>query len=583
MYTGCFFYTRTSQNKTLKMTLKHLGLLLAVVLSLIGCVKDKITIDENTIIPGLTPSLAVPLGQANLTLEEADDLANSDVISYNSATGYYEYILDREIFNYPANRLLAFDAQDISDSYELDQFTIDLINLGSAGDVILAPPVVLNLELDVNQGELLDSIMITEGTMELTLSSTIKHDFTFSIDIPSLKLNGSIYTNSFVLDYNGSVPASQSVNLDLTGYTMDLTGDGTMDNLIIINAPQILITHSGETVAMGENILAEMNFDVTNFNSVWGYFGQYTEIIDVDSNDVNFFDDLNGGDVYFSDPRIELSIINTAGVDMEVYFSSIIAPSSGSTVTLSGSDLSEIPIITAAANPGDSTITLHTIDNNGTSPSLSAAIDADPDYFIYTASGTTNPNGVAANFLLDTSFVQCNAQIILPAFGYADNFTITDTIDADINDLIQDASSSGDVITYEDIENVLVRLFMRNGLPVQAGVKAYFTDSNYVVVDSVFMTNDYQFIVEPGLVDFSLPPTDPDFGRVYSATEAITDISFTGVQIQHLIDNNATRMILQAIGITSSANTQEEIKFYPNDFVEVKVSAKVDLNLDLSE
>jgi len=396
-----------------------------------------------------------------------------------------------------------------------------------------------------------------------------------------LKNDGVPFSTSFNLTYTGTVPFSYPLNINIDGFVLDLT-DGASPNQIQANA-QIILSHTGTSTGNADALTGTLDLEINEFQSVWGYLGQYTQILTIDSNDVNFFDDLDGGVLHLADPRIELYVENTAGLDVEVDFTSIIAPGSGGEVILGGPHLSDIPIVTGASAPGDTSITFHTIDNSGTNPTLSDAIDADPSFFIYNASGSTNPDGFTQNFLLDTSRVWSYANIILPAFGYGDNFTLSDTIDADIEEIILDANSSGDVVTYEDVESFLVRLNIENGLPVQAGIKAYFADSNFVVIDSVFMQNDYQYIIDAGIVDFSLSPSDPDYGRVQQATESFTDISFTQTQIQNLIDNHATKMILQGIGFTADGSNQEVIKFFPEDEIRVKVSAKIDFNFDLSE
>ncbi len=578
---GVFFIPELHFIKLPYMTLNKIVLGLVLLLSLQSCIKDRITIDENTVIPGLTPSLAIPIADAHLTLQEADNLADSDELAYNVNTGYYEYVLNRELFNYPAGKLLEIQEQDLTDSYPIDDASITGLNNGVVGDVFGLPSIAFDLNLNLSHGEVMDSIIIQEGQMALSVSSTIKHNFLFFLSIPSLKKNNIAFADTFNLNYPGSSPFNHDINLDLNGYTLDLT-NGTIDNNVKV-VTQIFVTNTGETVISGDELTTNMLLDISAFESAWGYFGQYTQIIDIDSNDVNIFNDLNGGTLYLSEPRIELFMKNTAGLDFDVEFESIVIPNNGSQIVIGGSQLTDIPTIEGASIPGEMTTTIHQIDNSGTSPSLSVALGTDPDFFIYTASGTTNPNGVSDNFLLDSSYVKCDAKIILPAFGYADNFTITDTVDADIEDLINEASSQGDVITYEDVEALTIRLVIQNGLPVRAGVKAYFVDSNHVVIDSVFMQNDYQFILEPGYVDFSLATNDPNYGRVQSPTESVTDISFTGVQIQNLIDNHVTKMIIRAIGLTSEADQQQEIKFYPDDEVGIKVSAKVDFNLDLTD
>ncbi|NNE55815.1 MAG: hypothetical protein HKN32_07340, partial [Flavobacteriales bacterium] len=86
----------------------------------------------------------------------------------------------------------------------------------------------------------------------------------------------------------------------------------------------------------------------------------------------------------------------------------------------------------------------------------------------------------------------------------------------------------------------------------------------------------------PGEIDFTLPESDPNFGKVLSPTRKITDITLTGKQVSDLVDLGAKKIIYRSRGNTSSA-PEEVVKFFPEYTLDIKLSAKVDTNINLNE
>jgi hypothetical protein len=222
--------------------------------------------------------------------------------------------------------------------------------------------------------------------------------------------------------------------------------------------------------------------------------------------------------------------------------------------------------------------TYHTITSNGTIPTLSAVLDEGPFELIYTSDILINPNGPQQNWVLDSSYLSCTAELILPFYCYADNFTVSDTLDLVFEDILG-ADDEG-ALDWNDVKKMQLRLIADNGLPVEMFGQVYFTDSLYNIIDSLYLDPENAFLAS-GYIDFSLPETHPDHGRVLEKRRTIRDSELTGQRIQHMIAEEARKVILKARSNTAGAAGQELVRFYPEYELKLKLSAKLDTQIDL--
>ncbi len=544
-----------------------------------GCVKKKIELDKVEA-PVLDPSFAAPLGQVNLTMSDIEQQVDEDDFVYNQADNAFELIYPDRLFEFGINDMLSIPTQTFSYGFGMPGGSQGTFTGGGVGTQVTFNDQNDFVYSSFTNGELLDSVIIANGQLTIDLSSDFSHSGTVTISIPSLTNGGVPYQTTLNLNYGGSVPVTDNAIVDISGYTLDLTKGGITDNTVEV-AYSATMTNSGAGVSGGEQLNFTFGLSINQFSSVWGYFGQYVNILDQDTSYISLFEDIQDGILHFADPRVELFIYNTAGIEVHTDFNAVWAPDNSVTVNLGGSGLTSIPNIVAAPSPGNVGVTTHIISNANTVPTLTDLLDEGPSNVVYSAVATTNPNGVTQNFLLDTSKVWCDGRIILPFYGYADNFTLVDTTDADIEEMLGIDSSSN--ISVEDVEQVLVRLIVDNGLPTEAGVQLYFADTNGVIIDSLFQQVGYENIFEPGLVNFNLPVSDPNYGKVYESTRKITDIVITQDLLQKLLDNESKKIIYKGIGYTSGAGSQLDVKIFPEYTIGIKVSAKVDLMVDLNQ
>lgn len=565
------------------MSLKSSGYVLLLAILLQACVKEKVAINEDTIVPNLNPSLAIPIAEVNMTVEEAYDLNEDDNIQYNSDLEYYEYHLSKSLFYFSANEILDIEPQSLQETYQLDAGTQAIINAAPVGDVVIANPINLEYEYVSSFGALMDSILVEQGQMQLTINNSYRQDMVLILEIPGVTLNGVSLKDTIEIDYNGVVPISVTRSYNLDENVIDMTNNGTTSNFLEIIG-QSIVTTTGETVAATDNITGTLNFAIQNFHSAFGYFGQYSGLLDATSTDIELFDLQDGGELFIAAPRIDVTIENSSGVDVEVNIDDITTTGNGGTTVYTGPDLSNIPLVEGADVIGDIIFTTHTINNNGVTPPLSSLIEDDPEEILFNSSGITNPDGPTDNFILSDSYISGYSEVVLPFFGYAHNFTATDTVELDVNELIDDAfDNPNEVVTDEDVEQITIRLVIDNGLPIGGNIQGYFIDSLGTVIDSVFQTDGLETIIEAGLVDFSLDPSDPDYGRVFESSRKVTDFVITNEQITTYQDLGVTDLIIKGLAKTDRSEDQLNVRIYPDNTIFVKVSAKVDFNLDLNE
>ena len=550
--------------------------LFAISLIMMNCIKKEIQLDKITT-PTMDPSFALPIGNVTLNLGDLERNLDVNNFVYNDGTNLFEIVFNDRLFELSANDMINIPAQTYNNVFTLSGANqTSLLGLPIGSPITFTQPFTNTFT--IGNGALLDSVIIQSGQLIVDLSSQFMHNANVTINIPSLTLNGTSLQQSYPLSFVGSTPITSNAVIDISGYTLDLTNNSTTTNTFNMNIP-LQITNSGNGLTGTENLTSNIQLNISSFNAIWGYLGQQTNILNQDTSTITLFDDLAGGEIHFEDPEIRLSIGNTAGLDVQAQFSAVFAPDNSTIVNLGGAGLTTIPTITGATNPGDTVITTHIIDNNNTSPTLTSLLDEGPGQIIYLSTATTNPNGVSNNFVLGDATVWCDAEVSLPLFGWARNFTLVDTTDFDAAARFGIDSSSN--LTVEDVDKAQIRIIVNNGLPIDAGVQIYFTDINHVIIDSLF--SGVENIFEKGQVDFSLPLTDPNHGKVIQATKKITDIELTQVLIKKLIHNNVKRLIYKARGLTNDANTGQNVKIYPEYTVDIKASAKVDFKINLED
>lgn len=555
----------------MKFKFQKVSVLFVLSLILFGCVKQEVQLDKLES-EEIDPSFALPLGQATFNMGRIEKHFVDDHFIYNPTTGLLEYIFPKRLFTLNAADMLQFPNPSASATVTMPSGTQNAFNLGGAGTIVTFYGQQTTT-FNAPNGELMDSIVFKNGTLDINVSSDFPHNTSIDIVIPGLTFNGGAFNKTVNLNYTGTTPVTANVQFDLAGYKFDLTDGGTTDNTAKF-AFAIEMTSSGVPVLGSEQIDLTADFIIDTIDRAFGYFGQFTNILSEDTMTIDFFENLYGGTIHIEDPRIELTVYNTAGVSVHSDFNAVYAPDNSVNINLGGPGLTTIPLIVGASTLTDTGITTHLIDNNNTSPTLTAVIDEGPGEMIYDATSETNPGGVTQNFLTYKSKMWCDSRLVMPFYGWGNNFNFRDTTDLDLSEALD--VDSADI---ENVNRVTLRLIADNGLPIESSVQLYFLDSNGLLVDSLFDNVSGENILKAAKVNFSVPTTDPNYGRVIPGgmQRKITDIVMDKVRFNKLANSGITKMIYSAKGNTNDANLGRNVKFYPDYSIKMKVSAKVDL------
>lgn len=535
-----------------------------------GCIKEEINLQKVNS-DSFDPSFAIPIGNVKLQLGRINDRSDR-FLEVNSSTGLLELIFKNRTFDLGFNDFFIVPNQSLTMNTSMNASQVSAFNIIGLGSTYNFSSSNVAL-ISVPSAELLDSILVNNGNLNITVSSTYAHDISIVLTIPSLVKNGIPYSTTVPLNYVATIPVTNTVNLSLAGYTIDLTDGGTTDNTIRFNYNTTL-TKGISSATTAEAISFTSNYTLTQIDEVHGYFGNRT-INQQDTISYDLYGNILGGTISFADPRIELAIYNSTGISFDADFTSISAPDNTINQNMGGPGLTSIPIISKSLIIGDSTLTNHIIDNSNTAPTLTTMLDEKPTRFAYGSSVQFNPGGLTNNFITRDSRLWASTKFILPLNGWGRGFSLTDTNKTSIENSIGLDSAEA-----ENIKKLTLRIITTNRLPVSATIQAYFLDTNNTVLDSLFLSGASS-IIGAGTVNFSVPTTDPNYGRVISPATRTIDVEMTKGQYQKLVGKNQTKIVYKVNTNTTGSSTMKNVKIFPEDYVNVKLSAKLDLTISI--
>jgi hypothetical protein len=286
--------------------------------------------------------------------------------------------------------------------------------------------------------------------------------------------------------------------------------------------------------------------------NLFGYLGQSEFIMPMDTTKMTLFSNIQSGSIYFDDPKMTLSIVNTYGMPLDATLSPLSAIlNNGTNIPLTGPI--PTPLIDYPAAYGQVARTDIYFDKNNSN--IQQIINSAPKYFVYGLDAGTNSPLPTYNFMSDSSVFKADIRFELPLKGYASGFVVQDTIDFSIGDI-------------NELESVIFRLNVSNGFPINAYTQVYFTDENYNVLDSLIQNFQNRIIESADLASD---------GRTTIPTKRMTDESFAGSRMQHLFD--AKKVIIHG-ELTTKDAPLTMIDLYDDYKLDFKLGVRSKLRID---
>jgi len=526
-----------------------------------SCYKDKFDLDKLSTNINWNPNVAVPAIHSSLTIRDLlADYDTNEVFIYDQ-TGFLFLMYHKQVFSVPASDYITLPDQNYVENFTGTEFIAQ-----GFPTTVSTKTITKSYTFSLSVGSIsdsFDSILFKSGTFLLDVSSTFQHTGTLLITFPTMKKNGVPYSKTVNINLDdGSFIYNSSFN-DFTGYTLDLTNPTS--NQVPVDFTLTLIRTIGNPVVPGDQTNISLSFTGLSYSMLWGNIGQRIVPIQEDTVNVKLFNSTIDGQIYFMDPKFRLYVHNSFGVPLQAFFNSFKIYSSA-TQTYNPYVFPVNPLnISAPTIPGTSSLTSVQLDTNNF-PLIRNIISEFPRYVYLQTIATTNMPTSQYNYIMDTSRFSVDLEVELPLWGRAQWWKLQDTLDFDFSEYYKDS-----VVDLDNIEWVNFHINITNGMPTEAGVQMYLTDSLYNVLDTLFIPQNMQIIESASL---------GQNGIVSSPTRKITDVKYTGERLSHLLDVKKF-LVRGYVKTTNSGSTN--VRFYEYYDIDVKVGVQVQAKVNTYE
>lgn len=331
----------------------------------------------------------------------------------------------------------------------------------------------------------LTKIVVSGGKLRAYSKSYIEDTVEFSYSLPSADRNGEIPRSLLkLLPAENGVPSEQTQEIDLAGFTLDMTAGGTTFNTLV-QAYQVNLVYSGKLVEIEKTDSVIVDFGLYDMvpTYVEGYIGKQTFSFSGEEA-LRLFDDLNIDRLAFSKPRASLTFANSIGIDNQIQINSLLATNSktGKSVSLVGEvNRTNTPLVVPGPNlPDTNGVVLTTIQFDAEGGNLDDFINVLPDRLNYDFEILGNYNGkpgVWDNFASNKSEVAAYVEFELPLEGIIKNFRFADTAVTDFQ-----LESEQDI---DRINDGFFRMILENRYPMEGVVTAILHDKDLVPIREI--------------------------------------------------------------------------------------------------
>lgn len=502
-----------------------------------SCIKDLTeTADKIQNIDGIqwNPTIAVPLVYSRLKLE---DLLKQGVVdqylrveSDGSTTLVYSDMYESE----GAENILRLDDQNFSETFALTPAQVSTLN--TEGEV----SVLFNRELGYSFGSReLDKLWFKNGTMDLSISSTLEHDISLSFTIKEGMKAGSTFSPTVTAAYT-SLPNSASSTEDLAGLEIDFTKTAQGHSEMEVDLEFTITKKGSNSIKPLETITFEVGLLNQAYSRIDGLFLDLDFSVGGDTLEIPFFDNSGGGSFTLTDPRLKFAIDNSIGIPLVARFTNFEGFSNtNSAINLTGlPNPIPIPIVTKAEI---GTVKRDSFEVNKSTTNLIDYLNNKPAKNVYTIDINVGGGSGVRHSVLDISMLRARVDVEIPLSGTARGYVMETIQPFDL--LLENA---------EQVEEVLLRLYTENGFPIDVEMQIYFEDSlTNTVLDSLFGSDI--LILPAANVDAS--------GRVVSPNPKTVDATMDNASVNRL--KSANRIRLRATFNTPfDGGVQPDVKFY---------------------
>lgn len=510
-----------------------IGLALIV---LAGCRKESTTWNSR---------YAVPLAHGSLTL---DDIVPDSLLEIDEA-GMWHLVFHESLTDIDVDSLATIPDTTIKQKFVIP-FNSGTLTLPAATQVFSD---AIETQLGISGAELKYARM-KSGMMHYTVKSYLNGEMTSQFELPGVTLGPSHVLITADTDPEvGGVPGLAQGSIDMTGYTIDLTGDSGNESNKLASNIVVSVSNDASTSALingQDSILVELTFDNAQVEWAEGYFGNHVYQI---NEDVDFAGDVNmpTGVMYVEQARMNLDITNYIGADARLQFADISASNAEADLALEYSPIYQALNITRALEVGGTIYPFSTSYMiNETNSNFTSFIGMLPSSLHVDAEIEINPLGNISgyhDFIYADKALEANLTIDVP-LRLSAGVTLTDTLEVTIG---EDIVASGELIFIAE-----------NYFPLDARLQLKLVDGEETL------------LLEDGWIDAGIPGGEPGSSTPVRS-EVHVPVSYE--TIQRLKDGD--RMFVR-VGFYTP-NIPELYALYANYKIDFKLVADATVELEV--
>lgn len=537
------------------------------VLALAGCNLDYFD-SERFAIESYPSTYAVPVMNGSLTLEDMLQADTTlDIIDNGEGNGITLHFRDT------GDRVLGKNFYQLPTRYHMREWTmsnqaIGLLESKGSVEVTRVFPVNYSPIAIFNYGD------FDGGNINLNLTTDIKHTGSLTVKFPEITKNGDTLTGVIPIG-PGISERSFKTTVPLNGYRIIF-----QESRLIRAEVTIALDNSGSGTSTSDYYKLEVEVREPDYSLIHGQLNNRTAWLD-NTVSLGFLKKLEGK-VNFDNPVVRMSIANSFGIYMGYELLDIYTETAGNPVkriAFGGDPKNGFKQNDPVAEPGqiDRYRIEFTNDNTefiggsggqppGTDPNrvLSYAFEGAPEFLkAHTRVRTNWEQFDYSGFFMDTSKFEIYTDVYLPLSGTA-QLILLDTFDYNF-------LSESDA---ENIDYVILKLLIENGLPVDAdiGIDVYNENQWNGTLNKLFAlkTNSGNMQIQSAEIDGG--------GRVSSPKSQTVEIRLEREQVKMLAQGE--KMI-----VTSTIDTPdgEEVQLESSNELKLKMALKVKAGIPLDE
>jgi hypothetical protein len=528
---------------------------ISLLVFMVSCMDDRYDFSKISDEMEINPVISAPIAYGSVSIADVLDKSNGEdfIREFDDKLLYLCY--SDELISLRASEVIDIPDQNFLEFYLDSEFEFPF---GSPVGFELSLQKTQNGVFIFNNNEKIDSIFLKNTILRINVSSTFKHSGTLIIQSPNIIINEAPFNQTVVIsDITGNF--NETIDIPLNGSKIVLENTNP-DTTFLPLEFELELVSSGAGISSGDKCIISMSLINLDFNSVYGYFGDYELLYESGGIGINLYGDEIEGDISFYDPQVHIGINNSYGIPVSVQLDDVIAKSQ---INNTSRELSFIGInpflINYPSVPGENVHTDIVIDRS--TSNLGEILEIQPNEFSFKVAAVTNPTGAGTgnNFVTDSSMIDADVKVVLPLWLKVDGYTITDTVSFDVE---AELGEFYDMVTY-----LRINLAAENGLPVDAAIQVVFTDENYAVLDSMFEESKF-------LLSATLDANDV----VTEKTNIDKVIEFTEDRLESI--RTAKQAIVKMNFSTANANENRYVKFFSDYRFDYKLRLRTNLTLN---